>query len=86
MTTTTQASLMPGVTTRCSAVERKAFSAPTWYKRHSSEQFGEPALGTLEQRLAIITYRLGGPYGAIRASTAERREHARWLASNGLTS
>lgn len=49
-------------------------------------QHGEPALGTVDERLDIITRRLGGKTGAVRMSDDERREYHRWLAVNGLAS
>jgi hypothetical protein len=47
-------------TKRCNAEERKAFKARYPYsdvRKHS--QHGEPALGTLEERLNIVIRRLG---------------------------
>lgn len=49
------------ITKRCNAEQRKAFNRRAPYQRACfGAQPGEPALGTLEQRLAIIIRRLGG--------------------------
>jgi len=68
-------------TTRLTAAERAHFAGP-----YGTVAGTEPAMGTLDQRLGIIIRRLGGRTGAVRASVAERHEHAVWLAKNGLAS
>lgn len=78
------------VTRRCNAAERQAFKAwwpPLTGGRYGSNQVtqrGEPALGTLEERLSIIIQRLGGTTGAVRMSANERLEYARWQAREGI--
>lgn len=43
----------------------------------------EPAMGTLDERLEIISRRLGGnAHRRPTASQAERIEYTRWLAAN----
>lgn len=64
-------------TTRCTPAERRHFekTAPA----------GEPALGTLDERLGILCRRLGIRTGTVRASDKERLEYQRWLRQNDPT-
>jgi hypothetical protein len=67
-------------TKRCTAAERRAFE-PLYLGDSYGEQIGEPALGTLDQRLHIILRRLGARVAPVRMTARERNDYERWLQS-----
>lgn len=61
---------------------------PAHERNHYENRQGkvtEPALGTLTERLDVLTRRFGGNVGTPRASNVERREYVAWLAKNDPT-
>jgi hypothetical protein len=72
-------------TKRCTVSERKPFTPSARERGYGlREQYGEPALGTVDERLSIILARLGKPRRVVSMSPAERDEYERWLSDNGL--
>lgn len=68
-------------TTRLAPSERRHFTMKPQDPKCKPEQWGfEPALGTLEQRLDILSHRFGGAK-TVRLSAAERDAYQAWLDS-----
>jgi hypothetical protein len=72
------------ITKRCTAGERIAFGRTPHDGKIAASQLGEPALGSLEDRLSIIIGRLGGRVGPVTMSPAERAEYGEWCSANGV--